>query len=33
LRLFALHGTEVLGEKIARLLGRHLAALEERSFD
>ena len=33
LRLFALHGTEVLGEKIARLLGCHLAALEERSFE
>ena len=33
LRLFALHGTEVLGEKIARSLGCHLAALEERSFE
>ena len=32
LRVFALHGTEVLGEKIARSLGGHLAALEERSF-
>ena len=33
LRVFALHGTEVLGEKIARPLGCHLAALEERSFE
>src|ERR1051325_1341155 len=33
LRLFALHGTEVLGEKIAHVLGRRLGALEERSFE
>src|SRR6516162_3644258 len=33
LRLFALHGTEVLGEKIARSLECKLAALEERSFE
>jgi N-terminal domain of ribose phosphate pyrophosphokinase len=33
LRLFALNGTEVLGEKIARSLGCHRAALEERSFE
>ena len=33
LRLFALHGTEVLGEKIARSLGRELSRLEERSFE
>src|SRR5512139_4176889 len=33
LRLFALHGTDVLGERIARSLGRHLAAHEERSFE
>ena len=33
LRLFALHGTEVLGEKIARSLGCHLGTLEERSFE
>jgi ribose-phosphate pyrophosphokinase len=33
LRLFALHGTEKLGAKIARSLGRDLASLEERSFD
>jgi ribose-phosphate pyrophosphokinase len=33
LRLFALHGTEALGEKIARALGRELAALEERNFE
>lgn len=33
MRLFALHGTEMLGEKIARSLGCHLAALEERSFE
>ena len=31
--MFALHGTEVLGEKIARSLGCHLAALEQRSFE
>jgi len=33
LRLFALHGTEELGAKMARLLGRNLASLEERSFE
>ena len=33
LRLFALHGTEMFGERIARSLGCHLAALEERSFE
>jgi ribose-phosphate pyrophosphokinase len=33
LRIFALHGTEVLGEKIARSLERTLTALEERSFE
>lgn len=33
LSLFALHGTEDLGGKIARLLGCDLAALEERSFE
>lgn len=33
LRLFALNGTEVIGEKIARALGADLAALEERSFE
>jgi ribose-phosphate pyrophosphokinase len=33
LRLFALGGTEVLGEKIAAALGYDLAALEERSFE
>jgi ribose-phosphate pyrophosphokinase len=33
LRLFALTGTDVLGEKIARALGSDLAALEERSFE
>lgn len=33
LRLFALGGTEVLGEKIARALGCDLAALEERHFE
>jgi ribose-phosphate pyrophosphokinase len=32
LSLFALHGTEGLGARIARLLGCDLAALEERSF-
>ena len=33
LRLFALHGTEVLGEKIAHALGCGLAMLEERGFE
>lgn len=33
LRLFALHGTEALGESIADALGCRLAALEERSFE
>jgi ribose-phosphate pyrophosphokinase len=33
LRLFALHGTEALGEKIAHSLGCSLAALEERGFE
>ncbi len=33
LRLFALHGTESLGESIARRIGCGLAALEERSFE
>jgi len=33
LRLFALNGTELLGEKIAGALGCDLAALEERSFE
>ncbi len=33
LSLFALQGSEDLGEKIARLLGCELAALEERSFE
>ncbi|HTO65974.1 MAG TPA: ribose-phosphate diphosphokinase [Bradyrhizobium sp.] len=33
LRLFSLHGTEVLGEKIAHALGCGLAAVEERSFE
>ncbi len=33
LRLFALHGTDVLGEKIARSLGCELSMLEERSFE
>jgi ribose-phosphate pyrophosphokinase len=33
LRLFVLHGTEALGEKIAHSLGCSLAALEERSFE
>src|SRR5512147_141644 len=33
LRLFALHGTEILGRKIAFSLGCELAALEERSFE
>jgi ribose-phosphate pyrophosphokinase len=33
LRLFALHGTETLGETIAHVLGCGLAALEERSFE
>ena len=32
-RLFALHGTEVLGDKIARLIGCSLAPLEERDFE
>ena len=33
LRLFALHGTEDLGEKIGHALGCGLAVLEERSFE
>jgi ribose-phosphate pyrophosphokinase len=33
LRLFALHGTEELGDKIAKSLGCKLAVLEERSFE
>lgn len=33
LRLFSLHGTEVLGEKIAHALGCGLAAAEERTFE
>jgi ribose-phosphate pyrophosphokinase len=33
LRLFALHGTELLGEKVAHVLGCSLGALEERSFE
>ncbi len=33
LRLFALHGTEELGERIADALGCKLAAIEERSFE
>src|SRR5579864_3890525 len=33
LRLFSLHGTEVLGEKIAHTLGCRLATVEERSFE
>ncbi len=33
LQVFALHGTEVLGEKIARSLGCGLSLLEERSFE
>ncbi|MGJ5197827.1 MULTISPECIES: ribose-phosphate diphosphokinase [unclassified Bradyrhizobium] len=33
LRLFCLHGTEGLGEKIAHALGCRLAAVEERSFE
>ena len=33
LRVFALHGTEVLGGKIARSLGYELSMLEERSFE
>jgi ribose-phosphate pyrophosphokinase len=33
LRVFAFHGTEVLGEKIAKSVGCHLAALEERNFE
>jgi len=33
LQLFALSGTETLGEKIAKSLGCCLAALEERSFE
>ena len=32
-RLFALHGTEVLGEKIAGSIGVSLAPLEERGFE
>lgn len=32
-RLFALHGTEELGERIGQALGCGLAALEERSFE
>jgi ribose-phosphate pyrophosphokinase len=31
--LFALHGTEALGDGIARLLGCRLTPLEERSFE
>lgn len=33
MRLFALDGTEVLGERMAGSLGCHLASLEERSFE
>lgn len=33
LRLFALHGTDALGEKIAHSLGCDLSDLEERSFE
>ncbi|MGJ4930472.1 ribose-phosphate diphosphokinase [Bradyrhizobium sp. HKCCYLS2038] len=33
LRLFALHGTEILGKTIADVLGCGLAALEERNFE
>jgi len=33
LRLFSLHGTEVLSEKIAHALGCRFAAVEERSFE
>jgi ribose-phosphate pyrophosphokinase len=33
LRLFALHGTDTLGKKIAHSLGCDLSALEERSFE
>jgi ribose-phosphate pyrophosphokinase len=33
LRLFAPHGTDVLGKKIAVSLGRDLSGLEERSFE
>lgn len=33
LRLFALHGTETLGDRIAKSLGCSLAAVEERSFE
>ncbi|MGE5157105.1 MAG: ribose-phosphate diphosphokinase [Gemmatimonas sp.] len=33
LQLFALHGTEALGEGVARALGCRLAVLEERSFE
>ena len=33
LRLFALHGTEALGDSIARLIGCGLAPIEERSFE
>jgi ribose-phosphate pyrophosphokinase len=33
LRVFALHGTDALGKKIAHWLGGDLCALEERSFE
>jgi ribose-phosphate pyrophosphokinase len=33
LRVFALHGTDALGKKIAHSLGCDLGAIEERSFE